>query len=376
MSLKDIKDAQPNSFSSRTRFRKWSVRVIGVFVLIAVGFYLAPKILYSFSHESTDDAYVEGTIVPIAAEVKGKVVKVFVKSNQVVKEGDPLLEIFNEDYSNLVKEKEENRSYLVAQGKEIQASIEERKRGLLRAQAELEAASAEARLAQKDIERYEELNKKGAISQIEYDQAESRWAVAKARLNAARAGVAEVKATIEVLVARYVSQLARIKEAEVSLSAAKLDLQRTVVVSPITGRVARKNVDPGKYVQIGQSLLSVVDEDNFWITANFKETQIKDMRIGQRVDIKVDSYPGVPFPGHVDSFQPGTGSVFSLLPPQNATGTFVKVVQRLPVKIVLDSPPDPSHPLWPGLSVIPSVDITEKETKSLNMSMSGEKNYE
>jgi len=374
MSFKDTKNTQPNSTSSRTKIRKWLVRVIGIFVLIAAGIYLGPKMLYSFSHESTDDAYLEGTIVPIAAEVKGKVVKVFVKSNKIVEKGNPLLEIFNEDYSNLVKEKKENRSFLVAQGKEIQASIEERKRGLLRAQAELEAASAEARLARKDIERYEELNKKGAISQIEYDKAESQWAVAKARLDAARAGVAEVKATIKALAARYASQQAKIKEAEASLSAAQLDLQRTVVVAPITGRIAQKNVDPGKYVQIGQPLLAIVDEDNIWVTANFKETQIKDMKIGQRVDIKVDSYPGVTFPGHVDSFQPGTGSVFSLLPPQNATGTFVKVVPRIPVKIVLDSPPDQSRPLWPGMSVIPSVNIAEKATKGLMVSMSDEKN--
>jgi membrane fusion protein (multidrug efflux system) len=138
-----------------------------------------------------------------------------------------------------------------------------------------------------------------------------------------------------------------------------------VVVAPITGRVAKKNVDPGKYVQIGQPLLTIVDEENIWVSANFKETQIKDMRVGQPVEIDVDSYPGITFKGRVDSFQPGTGSVFSLLPPQNATGTFVKVVQRIPVKIVLDSPPDSSHPLWPGLSVIPYVDITEKSGEAL-----------
>jgi len=360
MSLKAVNNNQPNSTPGKKNLKKWSIRIFFAFVLIAVGFYVVPKVLFSLAHESTDDAYVEGTIVPIASEVKGKVVKVFVRSNQTVEAGDPLLEIFNEDYANLVKEKAENRSFLVAQGKEIQASIGERKKGLLRAQAELEAASAEAGLAQKDIERYEELNQKGAISQIEYDRAESKWSVSKARLDAAQAGVAEVKAAIEALTARYNSQQARIREAEASLSAARLDLERTVVFAPITGRVGRKNVDPGKYVQIGQPLLAIVDEDNIWVTANFKETQIKDMRVGQRVDIKVDSYPGTTFSGYVDSFQPGTGSVFSLLPPQNATGTFVKVVQRIPVKIVLNSPSDPSHPLWPGLSVIPSVHTRER----------------
>ena len=120
-----------------------------------------------------------------------------------------------------------------------------------------------------------------------------------------------------------------------------------------------KNVDPGKYVEPGQPLLSIVKEDT-WVIANFKETQIKKMSVGQPVEVKVDAYPGKVFKGHVDSVQPGTGAVFSLLPPENATGNFVKVVQRVPVKIIIDSRFDPVHPLWPGLSVVPSVDITRQ----------------
>jgi len=118
-----------------------------------------------------------------------------------------------------------------------------------------------------------------------------------------------------------------------------------------------KNVDPGKYVMPGQALLSIVKAD-IWVIANFKETQIAKMTVGQPVDIKVDAYPSIKFHAHVDSLQPGTGAVFSLLPPENATGSFIKVVQRIPVKITLDSKFDPRHPLWPGLSVIPSVDVS------------------
>ena len=124
----------------------------------------------------------------------------------------------------------------------------------------------------------------------------------------------------------------------------------------MTGQIAKKNVDPGKYVQAGQPVLSLVDVKNTWIVANFKETQVRKMKTGQRVEVKVDAYPGVIFKGHIDSFQPGTGSVFTLLPAENATGNFVKVVQRVPVKILLDDDPESHHHLWPGLSVTPYVD--------------------
>ncbi|MGA8242305.1 MAG: HlyD family secretion protein, partial [Desulfobacterales bacterium] len=123
---------------------------------------------------------------------------------------------------------------------------------------------------------------------------------------------------------------------------------------------AQKNVDPGKYVQPGQPVLALVDLGKIWVVANFKETQIEKMRVGQPVDIEVDAYPGIEFRGRVNSLQPGTGAVFSLLPPENATGNFVKIVQRVPVKIVFDPLPDPAHPLYPGLSVVPYVDIAAK----------------
>jgi len=340
---------------------KWGLRSVIVLALAAATVHYSPKILYILSHKSTDDAYVNATVVPISAEVKGKVVKVFVEHNQMVKAGDPLLEIDPMDYTHYAKQKEESHSTLKSEEQEIYASIEEKKRALAQAQANLEAAMEDEALASAELERYKNLIEKSVVSRSQYDHVESQWKVARARREAARAGVAQAEAGIETLNARLITQKSKIKEAEASYNLAKLDLRRTLVAAPISGRIANKNVDPGKYVQTGQPLLSIVDTKDIWIVANFKEVQIEKMRIGQRVDIKVDSYPGITFKGHVDSFQPGTGSVFTLLPPENATGNFVKVVQRLPVKIIIDSPPDPARPLWPGLSVVPYVDMNEKK---------------
>ncbi|MGA3086944.1 MAG: HlyD family secretion protein, partial [Thermodesulfobacteriota bacterium] len=167
------------------------------------------------------------------------------------------------------------------------------------------------------------------------------------------------------LEARFNTQNYRVKEAELARDRAHLDLSRTVVSAPIAGIIAMKNIDVGKYVQPGQTLFSIVKEDS-WIVANFKETQIKKMTVGQPVVIKVDAYPGKVFKGHIDSLQPGTGAVFSLLPPENATGNFVKVVQRIPVKIVIDSPFDPDHPLWPGMSVVPDVNVSRQTGSKLS----------
>ncbi|MCG6533478.1 MAG: HlyD family secretion protein, partial [Syntrophales bacterium LBB04] len=239
----------------------------------------------------------------------------------------------------------------------LRASIAAKQKALVQAQANLKAALAEESLANKELERYHKLFRKEAGSATQYDQVESRSSVAHARREAAAAAVAEAEASVEALQARLATQGFRIEEAQASRNQAKLDLQRTVVVAPISGRIARKNVDPGKYVQAGQPLLSIEKQET-WIIANFKETQIEKMAVGQPVEIEADAYPGLSFKGHIDSLQPGTGAVFSLLPPENATGNFVKVVQRLPVKIIIDSPFDRSHPLWPGLSVVPTVDVS------------------
>jgi len=339
--------------------KKWAFRGILAAVLLIGGIYLTPVVIYRLSHESVDNAYVTGTIVPIAAEIRGRVVKVHIRDNQYVTAGTPLLDIFPDDYTATVRVRNEAIIRLASEEQELQAAIEERKKSLGQALANLNAASAEENLAAKEVERYKNLYKEELISQSQYDRIESVYQVAHARKEAATATLAGVQTAIEAVHARMATQKIRIREAKILTDQAQLDLQRTVVRAPIAGRIAQKNVDPGKYVQMGQTLLAIVKEET-WIVANFKETQIKKMAVGQPVEIKVDAYPGVTFKGRIDSLQAGTGSVFSLLPPENATGNFVKVVQRLPVKIVVDSPFDADHPLLPGLSVVPYVDVRQK----------------
>jgi len=340
------------------KLKKWIFRGAGAITLLAAIIFAVPYIRYYLTHESTDDAYVDGTIVPVSSEVKGKVVQVFITDNQRVTAAQPLVEIDCTDYSAATEQKRAALAEAMAEERKIQAAIAAKTKELEEARAQAAAAEAEEKLQAREKERYAALLAKKFISQSQYDHVESQWQVNVARNEAARATIARIVAELEGLQAQQHMQQARIKQAAKDLELTALELKKTVVPAPITGRIAKKSVDPGKYVQPGQSLCAVVDEDNVWVVANFKETQLTDMRKGQPVEIRVDAYPGVVFRGPVDSFQPGTGAVFSLLPPENATGNFVKVVQRVPVKILLDTPPDPRHPLWPGLSVIPYVNVS------------------
>ncbi len=337
--------------------KKWGFRIFAIIAVTAAIIYGMIFFIHSLSHESTDDAYISGTIVPIASEIKGKVNNVFVDDNQYVEEGKPLLEIDQQDYLNHFDESSQSLSRLNSEESELQAVIIEKEKGLIRARANLDVAVNEEDLALKELQRYETLLKKEAISQNQYDQFRSRWLVAVARKKAAEATVSESEVALKSAKTKATTQSFKIKEAQSVKKLTQLDLTRTIVTAPVSGRIAMKNVDPGKYVMPGQALLAIVKED-IWVIANFKETQIAKMTVGQPVEINVDAYPSVKFKGHVDSLQPGTGAVFSLLPPENATGSFIKVVQRIPVKITLDSKFDPRHPLWPGLSVIPSVDVS------------------
>ena len=254
-----------------------------------------------FAHfESTDDAFIDSHIVPISPKVAGQVQAVHVNDNQTVAAGEPLLEIDPRDYDAKVAEE----------------------------RGKLAAAEAEARRAVADARRYEKIYKQDEISQQQLDHAQATAAAALANLAKERG----------------------------ALQLDELNLSYTKLTAPEAGRITKKSVEPGAYVQVGQTLLMVVPE-HVWVTANYKETQLTHMQPGQKVTIKVDAYPGHPFEGHVDSIQSGTGERFSVLPPENATGNYVKVVQRIPVKIMIDTPPDPAFRLAPGMSVVPSVRV-------------------
>jgi membrane fusion protein, multidrug efflux system len=270
--------------------------IIGL-VLLAVICVYAYYQLSSF--ETTDDAFIDGHIAPVSAQVQGRVMDVLVKDNQMVKTGDVLALIDDKDYVY--------------------------KRDM--AQADELAADAELQEAQKDQGRYEQLLSHQEVSKQEFDHTTLRVKNAQAELMRDKA----------------------------KLGLAQLDLEHTKVMAPIDGKVSARSVEQGQYVQVGEAMLSVVSSD-VWVTANFKETQLKRMKPGDPVEFHVDAYPGVGFTGRVDSLQAGTGGAFSLLPAQNASGNFIKVVQRVPVKIII-SDLDPDFPLWPGMSVSPKVDL-------------------
>jgi membrane fusion protein, multidrug efflux system len=346
--------------------KKWGFRGLVVLVVIVGGIYLAIYLIRSLSHEKVEDAYVAGTIVPIASEVRGRVVKIHFRDNQSVTAGTPLLEISPDDFLSVCQEKKAVISRLTAEEQEFRTAIEERKKNLIQARANLSAALAEENLAEQELERQKKLFKEGLITTSQYDHSESVLKVNRARQEAAVAAAAAAETGIKTLEARLATQNFRVKEASIAQDRAQLDLSKTMVTAPISGIIAMKNIDVGKFVQPGQTLFAIVKE-NTWIVANFKETQIKKMTVGQPVEIKVDAYPGKVFKGHIESLQPGTGSVFSLLPPENATGNFIKVVQRIPVKIVIETPFDPDHPLWPGMSVVPDVDVSRQTGSKLSL---------
>ncbi len=264
------------------------------------GIYLIAMIYHGFCYVSTDDAFVEGHVIPISPKVSAHVSKVLVSDNQRVKEGDKLLVLDPNDF-------------------EVRHQV---------AQADLEAARAEAEQAKRDLERYTNLSKNNEVSKQQLDQVTLRARTADARVSAAAA---------------------RLRQAE-------LDLSYTKILAPISGYVTRKAVEEGAFVQIGQALMAIVPDEK-WVVANFKETQLTHMRAGQRAKLKIDTYSGKTFKGHVESIQRGTGSRFSLFPAENATGNFVKVVQRVPVKIVFDEQPDEKKPLGIGMSVVPEVKV-------------------
>ncbi len=385
--------------------------VLGGVVLTAV---LVGLFLYYHNRESTDDAQVDGHITPVASKIYGRVAQVLVDDNQPVKAGQVLVKIDPRDYqANLDQAKaalalaesdaqsagvdvprtRENvasgTSSADAQLAGAEADLasaqvtydQSRTSDLAWAQANVDKSRANAELAQADLARYKPLLDKGEISKQQYDgakanadatasalkadqekliQAGRSVEIAKAQLVAAGARVEQAKAGVGSAHAdvRQISmrasdaqgKVAKVAEARALLDAAELNLGYTDIVAPVDGVATHKQVEPGQIVQQGQGLLVVVPLQNVWVTANFKETQLKKMRAGQKAYVHVDTY-GKTFSGHVDSIAGATGAVLSLLPPENATGNYVKVVQRIPVKIVLDPISSDKAILRPGMNV-------------------------
>jgi len=308
-------------------------------------------------HAETDDAFIEGHIAPVLPRISGYVQEVRANDNQAVKAGDVLVTI---DTRDLAAKAEQAQAALAAA--EAQATAAEAQHASARSQASVARANVAAvtsRLerAQADLKRYEALRARQDIPLQVYDAAHSAADTAQAEVDAARRQVTTAEAQIAAAAAQIGNAKALIAQKQADLDYAKLQLSYGTVAAPADGIVSKRNVEPGQLVQAGQPLMAIVASEEVWVVANYKETQIRRMRPGQPVEVEIDAYPNHVFHGRIDSLSAATGAKFALLPPDNATGNFTKVVQRIPVKIVITDPPDPARPLRAGMSVNAIVDL-------------------
>ena len=363
-----VEQTETNGTKTNNNRKKIGFGVLAVIILIGavtLFFYLG----YKASHITTDDAFVDGHIHTIASKVPGTVKNVFVKSNQFVKNGDVLVELDPADYEAKLNETSSSagaeRAKLLEAETRIKVShdkVAEMGAALEAAKANLELQEANLKQAENDSRRAENLYKSGTISKDRYEKTMTAQAVNLAQVKAAKEQVKQAEKAYEtqrnVVKQREASKTAQastIKEKEAKQSAAQLNYEYTKIYASTDGYVTKKSVEIGNQIQAGQPLMAVVSFEDVSILANYKETQLEKVKPGQKVKIKVDSYPGKTFWGKVDSIMAGTGAVFSLFPPENATGNYVKVVQRIPVKIVLDKDTDKEHILRVGMSVVPTI---------------------
>ncbi|MBU2699418.1 membrane fusion protein (multidrug efflux system) [Sporomusaceae bacterium BoRhaA] len=310
---------------------------------------------------STDDAAINGSTVVLSPKISGYVKRVNVQDNQLVKAGDVLLEIDSTDY---IVKRDRAKAALAAAKAAANAASNNVETTTVSAPANIDVAEAQIQSAQanweKDLadrQRTESLFSAGACSRQQLDQAVAAEKSARSTLAQSQAALHSVNTASSAIAAAkdtHEQLQALVRQAEVDLVQAENELANTKITAPMDGRITNRSVEVGNYVEVGTQLASLVGTD-LWIVANFKENQLEHMLPGQPVDIKIDAYPNVKLHGKVDSLQAGTGSHFSLFPAENATGNFVKVVQRVPVKIVFDNPPDKTFQLGPGMSVVPMV---------------------
>ena len=347
-------EAEPPPQPPRTPFYKRPL------VLLIGGLLVATAIvvgvlwwLHARQFESTDDAFIQADVTQVSPRVAGHVQHVYVTDNQFVEKSAKLIDLDPSDYQAKV---EEAQAAVVAaekglqQAQDMAASAEA---DVGQARAAEQAAQTEAERAHDELRRYESLSPE-ARTQQQLINLRAAAAAADAQLAAARQKTVSAQAHVKSAQSQIQVAQAQVDQAKAALQSAQLLLSYTSIVAPLAGTVTNRAVNLGDYVQVGQAQLALVPQD-VYVIANFKETQLDLMKPGQHVDITVDAYPGHVFHGEVDSIQRGSGAAFSLLPPENATGNYVKVVQRVPVKIVFDS--TESYRLGPGMSVVPRVKV-------------------
>jgi membrane fusion protein (multidrug efflux system) len=380
----EVKESKRTSFFRERPHAKW-ILLAAALVIIVGGLFVWH---YYASRESTDDAQIEGDIVPVAARIGGTVTKVLVEDNQYVEAGTVLVELDPTDYQVALQRTEAELADAQANAVAAKTGVpltttttssqlEVTKANRTAAQkqvdvakARLAEAQANYRKAAADLERYKPLLEKDEISRQQYDAAVATSEATRATVASAEAAVANAESQVaqanaqvqaasvvpeqvNITRAKANSSEAQVQKNQAAVAQAKLNLQYTVIKAPVAGIVSRKSVQPGQIIQAGQPLFALAPTENVWVVANFKENQLRKMRVGQKASIHVDAYDR-DYNGHVDSIGGATAAKFSLLPPENATGNYVKVVQRVPVKIVFEKGQDKEHLLRPGMSVVPT----------------------
>ncbi len=330
--------------------------LVGAIALLMLAVIIAGVIwwLNARHYESTDDAFIDARTVSISSQVNGAIVDVPVTDNQLVGPGTPLVHIDDRDYRVSLDQASAQVRQAQANISNIDAQIEAQQARIDQAQEQVSRAQSALTFAKQQNERYVTLYKSGSGTQEQAQQYASNLRQQQASLDAAQANLTAAQKQIAVFNTQRRVAKAQLAQMQAAQDQAQVNLDRTTIKAPVQGRVTKLTAAKGGYAQVGQALLMFVPTE-VWVTANFKETQLTYLRPGQPVEIEIDACPDRSFHGHVDSTQAGSGTAFSLLPAENATGNFVKIVQRVPVKITFDAPPDVE--LGPGMSVVPTVKV-------------------
>jgi membrane fusion protein (multidrug efflux system) len=339
------------SFIDRMRRRRRSILVITALIIAAIVGVVAYW-LNTSGYESTDDAFIDARTVSVSAQVGAAIVEVPVTDNQLVEPGAVLVRLDDRDYRAQVDAAIAQVDQAKATMGNIDAQVAAQEARIDQAEKQTAQAQAALTFAEQQNQRYTSLVKNGAGTVENAQQYASNLLQAQANFAAAQANAVATQKQLPVLRAQREVAQAQWEQARATKEQADANLSRTLITAPVAGRVVRLSATKGNYAAVGQALMMFVPRD-VWVTANFKETQLQTIKPGDPVDIRIDTFPHRTFKGHVDSIQAGSGTAFSLLPAENATGNFVKIVQRVPVKIVFEAPPDVL--LGPGMSVVPTV---------------------
>jgi membrane fusion protein (multidrug efflux system) len=331
--------------------RKRALLILFAIILIAFIAWLAYYFLYARWHEDTDDAYVQGNVVAIVPQTSGTVVSIDADDGDVVQAGEALIHLDPNDAQVAFDQSAANLASTVRQVRGFFSNVDA-------GQADLRAREVAVEQARADVKRREGLTDTGAVSREELAHARDMLAAAEAALGTSQSNLSRSKALVD---ATTLQQQPQVQVAAAQLRQAYLNLKRNAIVAPVTGHVAKRQVQLGQRVQPGTTLMTVVPLEQVWVEANFKETQLANMRIGQPVELRSDLYGSkVNFTGKVASLGMGTGSAFSLLPAQNASGNWIKIVQRVPVRIAVDAAQLREHPLRLGLSMSTNVNVRDQ----------------